>query len=97
MKQEVQFLEDQRVGIGLADTLKYLRENNLLQKEEQFGRTNDKASDHNAPGDRIKLEYRNASGKLMKPKEAFRYMSAIFHGQGPGKNKVEKIKKKELI
>lgn len=33
----------------------------------------------------------------MKPKEAFRYMSAIFHGQGPGKNKIEKIKKKELL
>lgn len=24
-------------------------------------------------------------------------MSAIFHGQGPGKNKIEKIKKKELL
>lgn len=33
----------------------------------------------------------------MKPKEAFRYLSAIFHGQGPGKNKIEKIKKKEIL
>lgn len=24
-------------------------------------------------------------------------MSAIFHGQGPGKNKIQKIKKKELL
>ena len=54
-------------------------------------------ADYNKPGDRVKLEYRNASGQLMKPKEAFRYMSAIFHGQGPGKNKIEKIKKKELM
>jgi hypothetical protein len=33
----------------------------------------------------------------MKPKEAFRYQSAIFHGQGPGKKKIEKIKKNELL
>jgi hypothetical protein len=32
------------------------------------GRYNDKSMDYNDPDDKIKLEYRNASGKLMKPK-----------------------------
>lgn len=49
------FLEQKNVGIGLSDTLEFLRKNKLINKEEQFGRTNDKASDHNQPGDRIKL------------------------------------------
>ena len=61
-------MEDQSLGTGLPDTLKYLRENNLLQQEGQFGRSNDQASEHNQPGDRVKIEYRNASGQLMKPK-----------------------------
>lgn len=30
------------MSIGLAGTLQYLREQNLLNYEEQFGRTNDK-------------------------------------------------------
>lgn len=33
----------------------------------------------------------------MTPKEAFRYMCWIFHGEGPGKNKIEKRKMKELV
>lgn len=33
MKEEISFLDDQSMGIGLADTLKYLREHNMLGKE----------------------------------------------------------------
>lgn len=51
----------------------------------------------NSSEDRIKLQYRNASGKLMKPKEAFRYICSAFHGEGPGKNKIEKRRKKEMM
>jgi U4/U6.U5 tri-snRNP-associated protein 1 len=32
----------------------------------------------------------------MKPKEAYRYICAKFHGEGPSKNKVEIRKKREL-
>ena len=32
----------------------------------------------------------------MKPKEAFRYQSAIFHGSGSGKNKIEKVLRKNI-
>ena len=66
----------------------------MIKKEFQYGRANDKELDVNNGEDRVKLEYRNASGQLMKPKEAFRYLCAIFHGTGPGKNKIEKRKKK---
>ena len=61
----------------------------MLGQEEQVGRHNDKTVSYNDPNDRIKLEYRNASGKLMKPKEAYRYICAKFHGEGPSKKKVE--------
>uniref|UniRef100_A0A182VSG8 U4/U6.U5 tri-snRNP-associated protein 1 n=1 Tax=Anopheles minimus TaxID=112268 RepID=A0A182VSG8_9DIPT len=42
----------------------------------------------------VKLEYIDDNGHLLKPKEAFRYLSHKFHGKGPGKNKVEKRLKK---
>ncbi len=89
MREEVSFLEDKELGTGLAGTLKYLRENALLGKQEQVGRATDKEAvlDHD-PNDRVKIQYRNASGKIMKPKQAYRYICATFHGEGPGKNKV---------
>ncbi len=40
------------------------------------------------------LEYRDAQGRLMTPKEAFRYQCRIFHGISQSKNKQEKEKKK---
>jgi hypothetical protein len=55
MKEEINFMEEKSMGIGLSGTLSFLRDKNLLNKEEQFGRTNDKESNHNQPGDRIKL------------------------------------------
>jgi hypothetical protein len=42
------------VGTGLAGTLQYLRENDLLGKEEQVGRYNDKEL-QNDSNDKIKL------------------------------------------
>lgn len=44
----------------------------------------------------VKLEYIDDEGRVLNPKEAFRYLSHKFHGKGPGKNKIEKrIKKSE--
>lgn len=46
----------------------------------------------------IVLEYTDDSGrKLEHPKESFRYMCHKFHGQGPGKNKIDKRNKKREI
>ena len=96
MRDEMQFMEDREVGIGLSGTLDYLRAKGLMGQEEQVGRATDKSFDYNAPGERVKLEYRNASGKLMKPKEAYRYICAKFHGEGSGMKKVERRKRREL-
>ena len=43
----------------------------------------------------IKLEYRDADGKLLTRKEAFRQMCHKFHGKGPGKKKTEKFAARE--
>jgi hypothetical protein len=48
-------LEDKEVGLGLAGTLAFLRENALLGKEEQVGRHHDKTVSYNDPNDTIKL------------------------------------------
>merc|ERR1712010_6280 len=42
-----------------------------------------------------KLEYRDADGKLLTRKEAFRQMCHKFHGKGPGKKKTEKFAARE--
>lgn len=42
----------------------------------------------------VKLEYIDDNGRLLSPKEAFRYLSHKFHGKGSGKNKTEKRMKK---
>ncbi|GFY78126.1 hypothetical protein TNIN_62101 [Trichonephila inaurata madagascariensis] len=42
----------------------------------------------------VKLEYIDDNGRILNPKEAFRYLSHKFHGKGPGKNKVDKRMKK---
>jgi len=45
----------------------------------------------------VKLDYRDNYGRVMTPKEAFRYISWIFHGKKPGKKKQEKLLKKMEI
>ncbi|XP_023704232.1 U4/U6.U5 tri-snRNP-associated protein 1-like [Cryptotermes secundus] len=42
----------------------------------------------------VKLDYTDDDGHVLNAKEAFRYLSREFHGEGPGKNKVEKRVKK---
>lgn len=42
----------------------------------------------------FKLDYVDEKGRVMTPKESFRYLSHKFHGKGPGKNKIDKRMKK---
>lgn len=95
------FLEEASHGKGLADTLRILRERGELQPTtyDFVGRNRDKKrfSDLTQGDNEIRLEYRDASGRLMTPKEAFRYQCWTFHGEGPSKNKIEKRKRKDLI
>ena len=105
LKKELQFLDDEPYGNGLAGVLKRLRERGELRMndDDYSGRTNDKlpheelAKFGSAPSDKIKLDYRDNNGKLMTQKEAFRYMCWTFHGKKPGKRKMEKKMRKEHL
>ena len=43
------------------------------------------------PAPHLKLEYLDADGQQLRPKEAFRLMSYIFHGRKPHQKKLEKL------
>lgn len=82
LKEENEFLFEKKRGVGLADTLKALREKGtLLQSNYDYrGRNLDEkpheerlANMYNDPNDVIKLEHRDKTGRLMTKKEAFRY------------------------
>lgn len=45
----------------------------------------------------INLEYRDEKGRLMKQKEAYRYLCYIFHNKLPGMKKLEKKQKREEL
>lgn len=50
---------------------------------------------HQSTGARdIKIEYKDEFGRVLGPKDAFRYISWAFHGKGPGKKKREKLLRK---
>ncbi len=98
--KEVKFLEEETLGKGLSEVLKILRERGALSTEDliRSGRSNDQIYEEvgvfNGENERIKLEYRDSEGRLMTPKEAFRYICHTFHGKQPGKNKLEKRKRR---
>jgi U4/U6.U5 tri-snRNP-associated protein 1 len=65
-----------------------------------LGRAKDETHEENLAkfgdiGKSIKLEYRDEKGRLMTPKEAFRYQCWMFHGKRPGKKKQAKRLKQE--
>lgn len=103
MKKEVAFVEEEEV-IGVAAALKKLREKGYMQPAsfEISGRTKEKTVDEEFKkfgsefGKNIKLEYRDEKGKLMTPKEAFRFQCWAFHGKRPGAVKRRKRLQKEL-
>jgi len=102
LQEEVKFIEEESFGRGLFGALKNIREKGYIMEDslEVSGRSKDKtygeelAKFKQARSDKIKLEYRDETGRLMTPKEAFRYQCWIFHGKKPGKNKIERKRKK---
>lgn len=78
---------------------KGMLDNNKVQdysgrsKDTKFHKEMERLGVDNAE-DRVKLEYRDKTGKLMTQKEAFRYMCHIFHGKKPSKRKLAKAAKK---
>ncbi|CAK78221.1 unnamed protein product (macronuclear) [Paramecium tetraurelia] len=97
----IEFLEEGQHVHGLTATLGLLRKRGELNpsKYDYVGRNKDQRvfKDQEQKDGEINLVYRDHSGKLMTPKEAFRYQCWIFHGDGPSKNKIEKKKRSELI
>eukprot|EP01033_Poteriospumella_lacustris_P001862 gene1862-1354_t len=62
----------------------------LNKPKQQAGRARDvRDQDDRDPGS-IRLEYRDEYGNKLTKKEEFRRLSYHFHGQGPGKKKLEK-------
>jgi len=94
--------EEPLVETGLASTLSFLKskgKNELKDSSFQVGRKNDnKYAFHGRDVELEKLdeeidfrlEYKDADGRNLTPKEAFRLLSYKFHGMDPGKNKVAK-------
>lgn len=107
LKEEIDTFHDSDMNSTSA-ILSRLRATGALQSMEFRGRSKDEkpslpqeeqAEQKNLHkiGSNIKLEYKNQEGKIMTQKEAFRYMCYIFHGKGPGKRKLEKLKKKQIL
>ncbi|EAA15270.1 SART-1 family [Plasmodium yoelii yoelii] len=83
---------------GLFGALEYLKTRGELNIEDKVYRNPENKPLH-MPTDKneIKIDYKNDTGKVMTPKESFRYISWIFHGKKQGKNKLEKkIKRMEI-
>lgn len=90
--EQMAFLHKQPLfAKGLAATLALLKESGELNKpKQQAGRARDvRDQDDRDPGG-IRLEYRDEYGNKLTKKEEFRRLSYHFHGQGPGKKKLEK-------
>ncbi|CRG99717.1 U4/U6.U5 tri-snRNP-associated protein 1, putative [Plasmodium relictum] len=83
---------------GLCGALKYLKTKGELNIEDKIYRNPENKPLHmSTEKNDIKLDYKNELGKVMTPKETFRYISWIFHGKKQGKNKLEKkIKRLEI-
>eukprot|EP00828_Plagiopyla_frontata_P038835 TRINITY_DN5097_c0_g2_i2.p1 TRINITY_DN5097_c0_g2~~TRINITY_DN5097_c0_g2_i2.p1 ORF type:complete len:306 (+),score=65.98 TRINITY_DN5097_c0_g2_i2:121-1038(+) len=108
-KEELQCLKEDNIGTGLAKALEFLRSRGDLADEgkEYAGRARDKTQfqeegkygpkREGMGGEKLDLEYRDDNGRIMTPKEAFRYLCWIFHGKKPGKNKIDKKMKKQQL
>ena len=81
------FSSEPLVRNGLAATLALLnmRGINLKPRGHETSKT---------PNSDIKLEYFDQFGNKLTSKEAYKELSRKFHGKGPGKGKLEKMKKR---
>ena len=101
LTQGMQEEQEPLVSQGVAATLRMLQQceggAEAIKKnvELEIGRTKDGTfEDVNDLAPQIKLEYVDDEGRLLKPKEAFRFISHKFHGRTPGKKKQEKLMKR---
>ena len=102
---ELDFMNDEELNKkGVMDSLQALRSRGALSGDfyDYSGRNldnkphRDRIKDEvNAQvDDRINLEYRDDTGRIMTKRQAFRYECWIFHGQRPGYRKLQKMREK---
>ena len=100
-EQDLDFIEERLVGSGIAGALALLKQKGALRPQEEAlpSPTTSRSSIAHIGGSsqrlpQIQLEYTDAQGNHLTPKEAFRQLSHRFHGKLPGKMKTEKRLKK---
>nr|CEL65279.1 TPA: Os02g0511500 protein, related [Neospora caninum Liverpool] len=94
---ETGFMNENPMGHGLAEALKYLQSKNhySLDKMRQRRHRPDELPLHKPLGEKdIKIDHRDRYGNVMTPKDAFREISWRFHGKYPSLRKQEKKMKK---
>ena len=82
---------------GLAASLALLRRGNNLGDKSSgrsmaFSRTGAKSVKTEGADGGLKYEHRDSQGNLLSTKEAWRLQNYVFHGQNPGRKKMEKRK-----
>lgn len=83
--------EEPMANRGAAAALQLAKQRGLLKEEvSQAGRSQDGTYHYDDPAPNISLVYLDEFGRPMKPKEAFRQLSHVFHGRPPGPVKQEK-------
>lgn len=83
--------EEPMAAGGAAAALALAKLRGLLKEEiSQAGRSQDETYHYEDPSPNISLNYQDEFGRPMKPKEAFRQLSHVFHGRPPGPVKLEK-------
>eukprot|EP00808_Paulinella_micropora_P026024 g1617.t1 len=97
-EEEDSFINDEPLAsAGMFAALTLAKRRGHVQKYvEQRGRAKDEQlwSKEEDPAPHIKLEHRDDEGNILKPKEAYRHLSHVFHGRPPGAQKREKELKK---
>jgi len=99
---EIEFLHRQPLASGgVAGAMDLFRATGDLRptkpKEVQLGRARDRREfddDGDDQESEVTLEYRDADGRLLTRREAFRQLCHRFHGKAPGKKKLEKFQAK---
>lgn len=89
-EEEVAFSAEPLVRNGVAATLALLNSRGINLKPRN---SNPNEIDSKQKSD-IKLEYFDQFGNKLSTKEAYKELSRKFHGKGPGKGRLDKMKRK---
>lgn len=101
--ESLSFMHDLDLRRSAFDAICYFKARGMIgaKAEKLIGRAKDKRNmtiDYTKGLNKeIQLDYRDETGRLLTPKEAFRYICYRFHGHKPSKNKVEARRRKQEL